>query len=93
MGSLQSPLKLVSARNVDPRQYAPVLGYMLAPVIATGYAMAAWRFAADVKWLGEFFISDGLLSRWQVWLAIAVATQALAHQLNRARRPDDRIVS
>lgn len=58
----------------------------------TGYAFALWRLGADLKWTGDFFIPDGMFSRWQVWLALAVATQAAAHRLNsRSGRPGDTV--
>ena len=66
------------------RRYAPVVGYLMTPVALVGYVLAFWRLGADLNWLGEFFISQGLFSRWQVWLAIAIATQLVANQLNRA---------
>jgi hypothetical protein len=59
--------------------------YLLSPVAATIYAIAFWRFAADLNWSGEFFISKGLFSRWQVWAALGAAVQIAAHQVGRAR--------
>jgi hypothetical protein len=64
------------------RTFAPMLAYLLTPVAMAGYALALWRLGADMDWTGDFFISDGLLSRWQVWLAFAAATQMAAHRLN-----------
>jgi hypothetical protein len=46
-----------------------------------------------LNWLGEFFIGKGLLSRWQVWLAIAIAIQLLQNQLNRVENSDDTFTS
>jgi hypothetical protein len=63
----------------------------MTPFALTGYVLAFWRLGADLNWLGEFFITKGLLSRWQVWLAIAIATQLLANQLNRVGRTDDEV--
>ena len=74
------------------RRYAPVLGFLMTPFVLTGYVLAFWRLGADLNWLGEFFITKGLLSRWQVWLAIAVATQILANQLNRLGSSDDQVI-
>jgi hypothetical protein len=72
------------------KQYAPVLSYLLIPVALTGYALALWRLGADLDWTADFFVSDGIFSKWQVWLALAMATQAGAHHLSRrAGRPDD----
>jgi hypothetical protein len=66
----------------DSKQYALALSWLLTPVTVTGYTFALWRLGADLKWTGDFFIPDGVLSRWQVWLALAIATQAAAHFLN-----------
>jgi hypothetical protein len=52
-----------------------LLRYLANPMSVAGYALAAWRVGADLNWTGEFFIEAGLLSHWQVWLAIAIAIQ------------------
>ena len=48
-----------------------MLGYLMTPIALVGYVLALWRLGADMNWLDEFFIRQGLFSRWQVWLAIA----------------------
>jgi hypothetical protein len=75
------------------RRYAPVLGFLITPFALTGYVLAFWRLGADLNWLGEFFITKGLLSRWQVWLALAIGMQILANQLNRFGRQDPEVMS
>lgn len=75
------------------RRYAPVLGQLMSPFALVGYVLAFWRLGADLNWVDEFFIRNGLLSRWQVWLAIAIATQIAANQLNRVGKPDDTVAS
>lgn len=74
----------------DPKRYAGVAAYLLTPVALTAYVMAFWRLGADLNWLSEFFITKGLLSKWQVWLALAIMTQFGAHHLNR-RRADETV--
>jgi hypothetical protein len=76
----------------QPRRYAPVVSYLLTPVALVAYMLAAWRLGADLNWMGEFFISQGLLSRWQVWLVLAITTQILAKELNRLARREDTVV-
>lgn len=71
-----------------PRRIAPAVSMLLAPVTFTGYVLAFWRLAADLDWAGEFFVSQGLFSRWQVWLAMGIATQLAARELKRLGRPD-----
>jgi hypothetical protein len=75
------------------QETAPVVGYLLTPVALAGYVLAFWRLAADLKWVGEFFISNGLFSHWQVWLAVAICIHILATYLNRFGRPDDTVLS
>lgn len=83
-GRLVLPTSVSGAVRTLDRNGSRRLGaFLLGPVAATVYAIAVWRFAADMQWFGEFFIADGLFSRWQVWLALAVATQMAAHQLRR----------
>ena len=68
------------------RQLAPLVGQLMTPVALTGYLMAAWRLGADLNWFGDFFISRGLLSRWQVWAALAAATHMAGNQMRRNGR-------
>lgn len=75
------------------RRFAPVLGQLMTPIALVGYVLAVWRLGADLNWLDEFFIHNGLFSRWQVWLAIAIATQLAANQLNRVGNRNDRVAS
>lgn len=69
-----------STRN--PKDFGPPLTYLLTPVAMTGYAFALWRLGADLDWTSDFFIADGIFSKWQVWLAIAISTQLAAQRLN-----------
>jgi hypothetical protein len=75
------------------QETAPVVGYLLTPVALAGYVLAFWRLAADLKWVGEFFINNGLFSHWQVWLALAIGIHMLATYLNRFGRSDDTLAS
>lgn len=78
----QLPLDRLSLHRA--RQLAPAVSSLMTPVAATGYAMALWRLGSDLNWFSTFFISSGLLSRWQVWFALAVATQVAAQQIRRS---------
>jgi hypothetical protein len=46
-------------------------------------ALALWRIGADLKLTGDFAITQGLFSRWQVWGLAALGLQAGAWVLNR----------
>ena len=75
------------------QETAPVIGYLLTPVSLLAYVLAFWRLASDLRWVGEFFISSGLLSHWQVWLALGIGIHMLASYLNRFGRSDDTVLS
>jgi hypothetical protein len=82
-GPIAVPSVPVREAILKQRRYAPVVGFFITPFALTSYVMAFWRLGSDLNWLGEFFITTGLFSRWQVWLALAIAMQILANQLNR----------
>jgi hypothetical protein len=69
------------AFQTNAHEVAPLFRYLLTPVALLAYVLAGWRLGADMNWTGAFFISAGLLSHWQVWLAVAIATQAAAAHL------------
>lgn len=46
-------------------------------------ALGVWRVCADLGWAGTFFVNTGLLSHWQVWLALAAFTEASALYVDR----------
>lgn len=70
------------------RDLRPWVEFLLRPLAVTAYTLAFWRLAADMNWLGEFFISSGLLSRWQVWLAMAIAIHMAAAYLAQQDREE-----
>jgi hypothetical protein len=85
--AIHPALKRVFKTNAP--QMAPLFQYLLTPIAFVGYVLAFWRLGADLNWTGEFFITSGLLSHWQVWLALAIATQIAAAHLARYRNTDD----
>lgn len=64
----------------------PLSQVVAPPLILIAAVLGAWRLGADLGWTGQFFISDGLLSRHQLWFAAAFAIQASASTLRRRRR-------
>jgi len=46
-------------------------------------ALGVWRLGVDPGWTGPFFVTAGLLSRYQLWLTFAVGAQTSAFILNR----------
>ena len=79
--------------SIPQAKIAAFVGYLMAPVAFTAYTLAFWRLAADLKWADAFFISAGVFSRWQVWLALAIAIHACASGINRFSRLRRRVAS
>ena len=75
------------ARNLARlRRLAAALGALLTPAAALALALGCWRLAADLNLTGQFVISAGLFSHWQVWIGLAVLLQGCASRLNRYGR-------
>jgi hypothetical protein len=66
-----------------PKAIALALAALLTPAALVAFTMAFWRIAADLHWTGDFIISSGLLSHWQVWLVAASVLLLCASILNR----------
>lgn len=71
------------------RQAALVTSSLMTPVALMAFALGGWRIAADLKWTGDFAISEGLFSHWQVWIALGIAIQFCAFLLQRHGRHED----
>jgi hypothetical protein len=61
---------------------------LLAPGAVMACVLALWRSAADLSFTGQFPITDGLFSHWQVWGAATVTLKFSAMALTRYRKPD-----
>ena len=84
---------IAQAFRMNRNAMAPLFRYLLKPVALLAYVLAGWRVGADMNWTGEFFISKGLFSHWQVWLALAIATQVTAaHLVSQADKDSDVIL-
>ena len=68
------------------RQLASFAAALLTPAAAMALVLGVWRLGADLKWTGEFAITQGIFSHWQVWIATAGGLQACASILNRFGR-------
>jgi hypothetical protein len=71
------------------RRLALALSALLTPAALMAFALAFWRFGADMNWTGSFAIRDGLFSHWQVWGAMGILLEAGAMALNRYGRGED----
>ena len=47
--------------DLEAAQFAPVVGYLMTPIALVGYVLALWRLGADLNWLDEFFIHQGIV--------------------------------
>jgi len=65
------------------RHLALALAALLTPVAIMAIVLALWRLSADLRATGEFPISVGLFSHWQVWMTSAAILEFLAILLNR----------
>lgn len=83
---------LLRAVKANTHDVAPLFRYLLTPVALTAYVLAGWRLGADMNWTGEFFVSRGLFSHWQVWLALAIAMQVTAAQLPSSSEEHDDLI-
>jgi hypothetical protein len=62
---------------------ALISGFVLTPVAVLAAVFGAWRLGAYPGWTSDFFIVDGLFSRYQMWFAVAIGAQISALILNR----------
>ena len=65
------------------RDAAQAVSALLTPVAVIALVLGMWRFGTDLGWTEDFVISNGLFSHWQIWIALAIALQALASMLSR----------
>lgn len=65
------------------QQVCALLAFVFTQAAFAGYVLAGWRLLADLDLLGQFFVSSGLLSRWQVWVALGVLMQMTGSMLQR----------
>lgn len=70
------------------RHLALASAALLTPAAVTALVLSLWRLGADLGFAGAFAIHTGILSHWQVWLAISVVIQFLAVLLNRYGSPE-----
>ena len=83
----------VQRRKGKNRRIALALSALLTPGAVMACVLGLWRLAADMQWTGEFGISSGLFSHWQVWLTFAALLQYSAWALNRYGRDHDQVRS
>jgi len=65
------------------RQVAHGTAALLSPASVMAFVLGSWRLGADLNLTGEFAISRGLFSHWQVWFALGAAMQVASAVLSR----------
>ncbi len=61
-----------------------VIAFALTPIALMAGLLSAWRLSADLGFAGGFFVTGGLFSRYQLWLALSICAQSFSFMLNRA---------
>ena len=75
-----------AARRRIEHNCAPFLSALSGLVVLLAFSclmLAMWRLTSDLNWTESFAISDGFLSHWQVWMALAIAFGAVGMRLNK----------
>ncbi|HEY1948466.1 MAG TPA: hypothetical protein VGG97_15765 [Bryobacteraceae bacterium] len=76
----------VSYKAHDKARYktlALAVSSLLIPCALIAFTLAFWSIAADMRWSTTFFVSTGLFSHWEVWLASAGLLLLLARILGQ----------
>ncbi len=76
-------IKKTTGKN---RNAALAIAALVTPATLLAFVLAFWRMSADLGFTSAFPITTGLLSHWQVWLAIALCAQFFTIALNRYGR-------
>lgn len=79
----QSMLRALSLDRSALIVASAAAGFLLTLVAVLAGVLGAWRLGADPGWTNDFFITDGLLSRYQLWFTLAIGAQMSALNLNR----------
>jgi hypothetical protein len=74
---------VVSRRAGKNSGIARLAASLLTLVSISCASLGVWRVGTDLAWAGDFVIPRGLLSHWQVWIAVAIVVQYLSWQLSR----------
>jgi len=73
----------VQQKRRKNQHVALALASLLTPAAVMACVLTLWRLAADLSVTGQFPITDGLFSHWQVWVTVASTLQFSAILLNR----------
>jgi hypothetical protein len=80
----------VSKKRRRNQRVALGLAVLLSPAAFLVAVVGMWRIASDMNLAGNFAISSGFFSHWQVWLVAAGILQVCARLLNRYGKRGER---
>ena len=61
----------------------PAVSGLLTLFAVVSLTLGGWRVFVDLGWLADLFLTDGIFSHWQLWLAAGVIFQLLAFRVIR----------
>jgi hypothetical protein len=61
----------------------PAISSFLTMIAVVCFIVGTWILCAGLGWAGEFILRQGMLSHWQVWMAMGVAAQLGSFRLSR----------
>ncbi len=65
------------------QKFGALLSALMGPAVFSAYAFAFWSLASNLGWTDTFVFSNGPLSNWLVWLAIAILVNVASSILKR----------
>jgi uncharacterized membrane protein YidH (DUF202 family) len=63
-------------------------GAFLTPTSVVALVLAIWRLGADLGFTGDFIITSGFFSHWQIWMMLALVLKLSGSLINRAAEPE-----
>ena len=72
-----------SIQPIRPEEVAGLSSMFFGGATILAATLAAWNLAAGLHITQAFAVSDGLLSNWIVWVAIAIAFRTIGKHVER----------
>lgn len=73
---------------VTGEEMARGLSAVLWPASTVPMALALWRMGQDLGFARDFFLRDGLASKWQIWFVLSLTMMCAARRLARWKAQD-----
>lgn len=72
-------------RTAGVSRVRPAISGFLTLVAVACFILGTWILCAGLGWAGAFVVQTGLLSHWQIWMALGIASQLCSFRLGRLR--------